>query len=72
MRNPTTTAPDLDPRSKDVVRMLIPEDMARIRWQELSSEAEAHRVANRLRRGRWWRRLADYATERAERGDRTD
>lgn len=47
--------------------MLLPEDMARIRSQELREEAAAQRRGNCLRRGRWWRRLAHYAAERADR-----
>ena len=60
----------LDLRSGRRIRMLLPEDMARIRSQELQEEAQRHRLARGLRRGRWWRWLAHVAGERAERARR--
>lgn len=60
----------LDLRSGRRVRMLLPENMARIRSQELQEEARRHRLARSLRRGRWWRWLAHVASERAERACR--
>ncbi|PKW14536.1 hypothetical protein [Saccharopolyspora spinosa] len=58
--------PITDTRMKDEVRMLMPEDLSRIRMNELMDEAHRHRLARQISAGRWWRWLADYAGRRAE------
>jgi hypothetical protein len=53
-------------RTKDEVQMLLPEDLSRIRSNELLDEAHRQRLAREVSAGRWWRWLADYAAKRAE------
>ncbi|MGI8310288.1 hypothetical protein [Saccharopolyspora hattusasensis] len=62
--------PITDTRMKDEVRMLMPEDLSRIRSNELMEEAHRQRLARQISAGRWWRWLADYAGRRAERAAR--
>ncbi|GAB2660991.1 hypothetical protein GCM10027271_19680 [Saccharopolyspora gloriosae] len=52
--------------STEVNRMLMPEDMARIRQHDLLIEARRDRLARQATAGRWWRRLARYAHQRAD------
>lgn len=56
----------VEPNAKDTTRMLMPEDMARMRHHELLVEAHRHRLARQATAGRWWRRLAHYAQQRAD------
>ncbi|WP_051387596.1 hypothetical protein [Saccharopolyspora rectivirgula] len=46
---------------------LYPEDMQHIHRAELMAEARWQRRARLFTAGRWWRWLAEYAAERAER-----
>lgn len=57
----------VDLRTKKAMRMLMPENLALIRCQELRVEAQRHREFRRVRKGRRWRRLADFAASRADR-----
>ncbi|MCX2733442.1 hypothetical protein OOZ19_24625 [Saccharopolyspora sp. NFXS83] len=52
--------------SKEAIRMLLPEDMARIRQHDLLIEVRRDRLARQATAGRWWRRLARYAHQRAD------
>ncbi|GAA0538404.1 hypothetical protein GCM10011581_05400 [Saccharopolyspora subtropica] len=63
----TTTDPLFDPRPTTEVRMITPEELFRLRNDELLAEADRQRLVRRFAAGRWWRRLADYASRRAER-----
>lgn len=54
-------------RTKDTKRMLIYEDMSRIRMREDQQVAAAHRTANRLLAIRRWERIAGWAAKRAAR-----
>lgn len=49
---------------------LLPEELSRIRQEELRAEAQRQREVRRHSAGRWWRSLARYATERAEAAER--
>ncbi|MEV0698560.1 hypothetical protein AB0I53_11665 [Saccharopolyspora sp. NPDC050389] len=62
--------PITETRIKSEVRMLMPEDLSRIRSNELLDEAHRHRLAREISAGRWWRWLADYADQRAQRAAR--
>ena len=62
-----STALTIDSRSNEAVRMLFPEDLARIRCHELHEEARRYRLAHRIAAERWWRWLANYAARRASR-----
>ncbi|MCI2417786.1 hypothetical protein MOQ72_10140 [Saccharopolyspora sp. K220] len=62
--------PVVDIRMSNEVRMLLPEDLSRIRSNELLDEAHRQRLAREFSAGRWWRWLADYAERRAERATR--
>ncbi|MEU6263841.1 hypothetical protein [Saccharopolyspora shandongensis] len=55
---------------KSEVRMFMPEDLSRIRSNELIDEAHRHRLAREISAGRWWRWLADYAGRRAQQASR--
>ncbi|MEU6132409.1 hypothetical protein ABZ805_24805 [Saccharopolyspora sp. NPDC047091] len=59
----------LEPHAKDTGRMLMPEDLTRIRHHDLMIEAHRHRLARQATAGRWWRRLAHYAQRRADRAE---
>ena len=59
----------IQPNSAEV-RSMIPEEFTRIREKEMRAEAERQRRIRRLRAGRWWRSVADYATRRAEAAER--
>ncbi|MGP4019156.1 hypothetical protein [Saccharopolyspora sp. 5N708] len=50
--------------------MLLPEDLSRIRSNELLDEAHRQRLAREFSAGRWWRWLAEYADRRAKRAAR--
>lgn len=52
--------------AKEANRMLMPEDMARIRQHDLLIEAHRDRLARQATAGRWWRLLAHYAQQRAD------
>jgi siroheme synthase (precorrin-2 oxidase/ferrochelatase) len=65
-----TTEPIVENRMKDEVRMLLPEDLSRIRSNELLDEAHRQRLAREVSAGRWWRWLAEYANKRAEHAGR--
>ncbi|MBB5153348.1 hypothetical protein [Saccharopolyspora phatthalungensis] len=65
-----TTDPITGTRTKNEVRMLLPEDLSRLRSKELLDEAHRQRLARQVAAGRWWRWLADYAGRRAERAAR--
>ncbi|RCW42845.1 hypothetical protein DFQ14_108101 [Halopolyspora algeriensis] len=58
------------PNPRRTVRMLNDEEWIRIRCRESLREAERQRMARRMRTGRWWRRLSQYAARRAERAER--
>ena len=45
--------------------MLLHEDLARVRMREHQRHAEQHRLAHRLSAARRWRRLSNWAAERA-------
>ncbi|QGK68940.1 hypothetical protein GIY23_04760 [Allosaccharopolyspora coralli] len=55
------------PSTEEHSVMMMPEEMSRIRHQQLRQEADEQRMARRLCAGRWWRRLATYAARRADR-----
>lgn len=47
--------------------MLPSDEFVRLRTEQLSVEAEQHRLKRHVVAGRWWRCLADFASRRAER-----
>ncbi|QUH00344.1 hypothetical protein HUO13_05485 [Saccharopolyspora erythraea] len=58
------------PRMEVKYRMLMPEDLSKIRMQDLIHEAREARLAREVGAGRLWRRLAAYASDRADRAQR--
>ncbi|MFR9732205.1 hypothetical protein ACL03H_23515 [Saccharopolyspora sp. MS10] len=54
---------------EDSTRMLLPEDLSRIRHRELVAEARQDRLAHQVTAARWWRRVARYAQQRADRSE---
>ena len=54
-------------RTKEIKRMLLYEDMSRIRMREDQHTAATHRAANRMLAIRRWERIAGWAAKRAAR-----
>lgn len=54
-------------RTKEIKRMLLYEDMSRIRMHEDQHTAATHRAANRMLAIRRWERIAGWAAKRAAR-----
>ncbi|CAM00426.1 hypothetical protein SACE_1094 [Saccharopolyspora erythraea NRRL 2338] len=50
--------------------MMMPEHLSKIRMQDLIREAREARLAREVGAGRLWRRLAAYASDRADRAQR--
>ncbi|MDR7302908.1 hypothetical protein JOF55_003089 [Haloactinomyces albus] len=59
--------PTVEANRRKAIRMLITEELIRIRCQESLREAEHRRWIRRWRAGRWWRWLSRYAAHRADR-----
>jgi hypothetical protein len=61
--------PELDPTSRVVSEMLLPEALARARLAEAERAAQQYRLARRVAAARSWQRLAAWAARQATRAN---
>lgn len=64
---PMTVPMITDTPTKGINIMLLQEALARSRMREAQQAALEHRMARQLTAGRYWQRLAEWSTRRAQR-----